>query len=136
GEVGDPALHAGERLVPILHSDAEALREVIAENVARKRSVNYGTNKNPDWRDETTSFAFKPSARLNEEPDAGVLKDLCKRILVARVPEIVGVITAPVMPHLPCSTRSVDLLQPGADRLITNPGFDPGSGLYFSPMGT
>src|SRR5205807_10298718 len=34
GDVGDPARHAGERLVPILPSDAEALRDIIAEQVA------------------------------------------------------------------------------------------------------
>jgi hypothetical protein len=136
GEVGDPALHAGERLIPILQSDAEALREIIAENVARKRSVNYGTIKTPDWRDEFTSFAFKPSAKLNDEPDAGILKDLGKRALVARVPEILGVVTAPVMPDLPSSTDPADLLKAGADRLITRPGFDSSSGLFLSPIGT
>jgi hypothetical protein len=136
GGDGDPALHAGERLVPILQSDAEALREIIAENIARKRSVNHGTDKSPDWRDKFTSFAFKPSARLNHEPDAGVLKDLGKRALVARVPEILGVITAPVMPDLPSSTDPADLLKAGADRLITRPGFDSPSGLFLSPIGT
>jgi hypothetical protein len=136
GGDGDPALHAGERLVPILQSDAEALREIIAENVARKRSVNHGTDKNPDCRDEITSFEFKPSAKLNDQPDAGVLKDLGKRALVARVPEILGVITAPVMPDLPSSTDPADLLKAGAGRLITRPGFDSPSGLFLSPIGT
>jgi hypothetical protein len=82
------------------------------------------------------SFAFKPSAKLNDEPDAGVLKDLAKRALVARVPEIMGVITAPAMPDLPASTNPADLLKAGADRLITRPGFDSPSGLFLSPIGT
>ena len=130
----DPALHAGERPVPILPADAEALRELIAEHVATKRVVNDGTKKRPIWRKQITSFAFKPSAKLHEEPDAGVLKDLLKRELLQHVPEVLGVITAPVMPALPMSTR--DLLQPGADRILTNPGFDAASGLYLSPVGS
>src|SRR5262249_17379075 len=39
----DPALHAGERPVPILPGDAEALRELIAKQVATTRLVNDGT---------------------------------------------------------------------------------------------
>jgi hypothetical protein len=136
GDVGDPARHAGERLVPILPSDAEALRDIIAGQVATKRRVNRGTKKNPNWYEEIGSFAFKPSAKVHEEPDAGVLKDLGKRALVAQVPEIVGVITAPVMPSLPLSTNPDDLLQPGADRIIECSGFDSASGLYLSPVGT
>jgi hypothetical protein len=136
GEVGDPALHAGERTVPILPSDTEALRDIIAENLATKRRVNEGTKANPKWREEIASFAFKPSATLHEEPDAGVLKDLSKRLLVARVPEILGVITAPVMPNLPSSTKPGDLLRTESDRLITSEGFDPTSGLYLSPVGS
>jgi hypothetical protein len=136
GDVGDPARHAGERLVPILPSDAEALRDIIAEQVATKRRVNRGTKNNPIWRQEIASFPFKPSAKVHEEPDAGVLKDLGKRALVAHVPEIVGVITAPVMPNLPLSTNPDDLLQVAADRVIECPGFDSASGLYLSPVGT
>src|SRR5262249_17592256 len=136
GDVGDPARHAGERLVPILPSDAEALRDIIAGQVATKRRVNRGTKKNPNWYEEIGSFAFKPSAKVHEEPDAGVLKDLGKRALVAQVPEIVGVITAPVMPTLPLSATPEDLLQPGADRIIECSGFDSASGLYLSPVGT
>lgn len=135
GEAGDPALHAGERLVPILPSDAEALREIIAEHIATKRRINDGTKKDPIWREEMASFPFKPGTALHTGPDAGVLKDLVKRVLVAKVPEILAVITAPVMPDLPCSTKSLDLIQLSADRLITNPGFDAGSGLYLSPIG-
>jgi hypothetical protein len=37
----DPARHAGERLVPILSSDTEALREIIA-CFAHKRVFGYG----------------------------------------------------------------------------------------------
>jgi hypothetical protein len=136
GGSGDPAVHAGERLVPILPSDNEALREIIAEYLATKRRINDGTKKDPIWRDEIASYPFKPGTALHTGPDASVLKDLGKRLLVTRVPEIVGVITAPVMPHLPSSTRSVELLQPGADRLITSHGFDPASGLYLSPVGS
>jgi hypothetical protein len=136
GGAGDPALHAGERLVPILPADSEALREITAIHIATKRRVNRGTKARPDWQEEIGSFAFKPSAKLHEEPDAGILKDLGKRALVAQVPQIVGVISAPVMPNLPLSTNPDDLLQPGADRIITSPGFDPASGLYLSPVGT
>ena len=136
GEVGDPALHAGERLVPILPSDTEALREIIAEHIATKRRINDGTKKNPIWREEISSFPFKPGTALHMGPDAGVLKDLGKRVLVAKVPEILGVITAPVMPDLPSSTRPDDLSKAAADRLITSQGFDAASGLYLSPVGT
>jgi hypothetical protein len=136
GDVGDPASHSGERLVPILPSDAEALRDIIAEQVATKRRVNRGTKNNPIWREEIASFSFKPSAKLHEEPDAGVLKDLGKRALVAHVPEIVGVITAPVMASLPLSTNPDDLLQVAADCVIECPGFDSASGLYLSPVGS
>jgi hypothetical protein len=135
GDVGDPALNAGERLVPILPSDAEALREIIAEHVATKRQINDGTKKEPIWREEIASFPFKPGAALHVGPDAGILKDLGKRGLVTRVPEIVGVITAPVMPNLPPSTKPVDLLKAGTDRLITSRGFDPASALCLSPVG-
>jgi Primase C terminal 2 (PriCT-2) len=136
GELGDPALHAGERLVPILPSDTEALRDIISEHVATKRKINDGTKKNPIWREEIASFSFKPGTALHVGPDAGVLKDLCKRVLVAKVPEIVGVITAPVMPDLPSSTKPDDLSKAAADRLITGEGFDADSGLYLSPVGT
>ncbi len=88
GDVGDPALHAGERLVPILPSDTEALREIIAEHIATKRRINDGTKKNPIWREEISSFPFKPGTALHTGPDASVLKDLGKRVLVAKVPEI------------------------------------------------
>jgi hypothetical protein len=136
GDPGDPALHAGERLVPILPADSEALRENIAEQVATKRHVNYGTKTNPDWREEIESLAFKPSAQIRNEPDAGVLKDLLKRDLVNRVPEVLGIITAPLMPNLPASTNPSDLLRIGTDRIITSQGFDEASGLYLSPLGS
>ena len=136
GEPGDPVLHAGERLIPILPSDAEALREIIGEHVATKRRVNEGTKEKPDWREVVISYGFKASAHIQNEPDAGVLKDLLKRGLIMHVPEIVGIITAPVMPDLPASTSSGDLLRTEADRLITSPGLDPASGLYLSPLGT
>ena len=136
GEPGDPALHAGERLVPILPSDSEALREIIADYVATKRIINDGTKKNPIWREEIASFAFKTSAALHVGPDAGILKDLLKRELVTRVPEIKGIVTAPVMPDLPPSTKPDDLLKLGVDRIVTTAGFDPGSCLYLSPLGS
>jgi hypothetical protein len=124
GEPGDPARHAGERIVPILPSDSEALREIIAQQVATTRRVNYGTKNKPDWREQVVSFGFKSSAQISSEPDAGVLKDLLKRGLVAQVPEILGVITAPVMPELPHSTNPGDLMKPGIDRILISPGFD------------
>lgn len=136
GDLSDPARHAGERLAPILPSDAEALREIIADHVATKRRINDGTKTNPIWREEIASFAFKTSAALHVGPDAGVLKDLLKRRLVTQVPEILGVITAPVMPELPSSTKPGELTKAGSDRIITSPGFDAGSGLYLSPLGT
>jgi hypothetical protein len=136
GEPGDPAPHAGERLVPILPSDTEALRDIISEHIATNRPVNDGTKKDPDWREEIASFSFKPGTALHVGPDAGVLKDLCKRVLVAKVPEILGVITTPVMPDLPSSTKPDDLSKAGADHLITSEGFDAASGLYLSPVGT
>jgi hypothetical protein len=136
GGLGDPALHAGERLVPILPSDTEALRDIISEHVATKRRINDGTKKDPIWREEIASFSFKPGTALHVGPDAGVLKDLCKRVLVAKVPEILGVITASVMPDLPSSTKPDDLSKADADRLITGEGFDADSGLYLSPVGT
>ena len=58
------------------------------------------------------------------------------RPIVAHVPEIVGVITAPVMPNLPLSTNPDDLLQGGADHIIERSGLDSASGLYLSPVGT
>jgi hypothetical protein len=136
GDPGDPALHAGERLVPILPSDSEVLREIIAGQIAKKRRVNYGTKANPDWHEEIVSYGFKPSAQINNDPDAGVLKDLLKRELVTRVPEIIGVITAPVMPDLPCSTNPSDLMKAGADHIITDLGLNPQTGLFLSPLGT
>jgi hypothetical protein len=136
GDPGDPALHAGERLVPILPSDTEVLREMIASSVAEEYRVNKGTEKKPDWRTEYRSFAFKPSANIQREPDKAVLNDLLKRELPARVPEIVGVITAPVMPNLPKSTNAADLLDGGVDHILTEGGFDAATGLFLSPLGS
>jgi hypothetical protein len=130
----DPAIHAGERVMPILPSDTEALRAIIAEHVATKRHVK-GTEANAAGHYEITSFAFKPSAKTHEEPDAGVLKDLLKWKLPRRVPEIMGVITAPVMPDLPASTKPDELLKLGTDCIITSHGFDPESCLFLSPLG-
>jgi hypothetical protein len=112
------------------------LREIIADHIATKRRINDGTKANPIWREEIASFPFKPGTALHVGPDAGVLKDLAKRILMAKVPEILGVTTAPVMPDLPFSTNPDDLSKAGTDRLITNRGFDAPSGLYLSPVGT
>jgi hypothetical protein len=135
GVPGDPALHASVRLGAILSGDTEALREIIAAHVATKRRISIGTKQNPSWREEIASFPFKSSAKLHEEPDAAVLKDLGKRVLVKHVPEIIAVITAPVMPDLPVSTDPDDLLKSGVDRVIENAGFDALSGLYLSPFG-
>jgi hypothetical protein len=136
GRPGDPALHAGERLVPILATDLEALREIISAGVATTRTITRGNKKAPDLHEEISSFGFKPSVKTHDEPDAGVLKDLAKRVLVRRVPEVHGVITAPMMSNLPTSTKPDDLLRVGADRIITTPGFDAESGLYYAPLGT
>jgi hypothetical protein len=136
GQPGDPALHAGERFVPILPSDSEALREIIAKHVATKRHVNYGTKSDPDWREEIGSFGFKSTVNVHVEPDAQILKDLLKRALVTQIPEVLGVITAPTMPNLPASTKPTDLTYSEADRIIAAPGFDTASGLYLSPLGT
>jgi hypothetical protein len=135
GAPGDPARHTCERLVPILPSDAEGLREIIAEHVATKRRINDGTKAKPIWREEIASFPFKPSTALHVGPDAAVLKDLLKRELPTRVPEVSGVITAPVMSCLPASTNPDELLKHGADHIIANPGFDSASGLFLSPQG-
>jgi hypothetical protein len=136
GECGDPVLHAGERIIPILPSDAEALREIIGEHIATKRRINEGSKKNPVWREVVVSYGFKASAHIGTEPNAGVLKDLLKRALVTCVPEILGVITAPVMPNLPASTKLGDLLAPDTDRLLTQPSLDAATGLFLSPLGT
>jgi hypothetical protein len=137
GAPDDPVRYAGERVVPLLPSDPEALREIVAEHIATKRRVNFGTKTAPDWREVVTSFGFKPTAKLYEEPDNGVLKDLLKREIVEQVPEIRGVITAPVMPDLPRSVRPEDLTRATpVDRVIATPGFDSASGLYLSPIGT
>ena len=136
GATDDPVRYAGERVLPLLPSDSEALREIVAEHIATKRRVNFGSKTEPDWREVVTSFAFKPTAKLHEEPDAGVLKDVLKREIPAQVPEIRGVITAPVMPDLPRSNRPEDLTRATADRVIAKPGFDSASGLYLSPLGT
>lgn len=112
------------------------MREIIADHVATKRRINDGTKKNPLWREEIASFGFKTSAALHVGPDAGILKDLLKRELVTRVPEIRGIVTAPVMPDLPASTCPADLLKLRADRIITSAGFDPESCLYLSPLGS
>jgi hypothetical protein len=136
GDPGDPALHAGERLSPILHTDTEVLREMIATSVAEEYSVNQGTAKEPDWRTQYKSFAFKPSANIQREPDKAVLNDLLKRELPTRVPEILGVVTAPVMPNLPKSTNAVGLLDQRADHILTQPGFDAETGLFLSPLGS
>jgi hypothetical protein len=128
----DPAQHCGHRLIPILPTDSEALRELIAEKIAAEFLKARGSVA-PAKR--IGSFAFKPSAKTNIEPDAGILKDLLKRALPSRVPEINGVVTAPVMPDLPRSTQPGDLLQPDADRILIQPGFDAPSGLYLSAVG-
>jgi len=136
GDQGDPALHAGERLVPILHTDTEVLREMIAVSVAEEFCVNDGTKEKPDWHTKYRSFAFKTSANIQREPDKAVLNDLLKRELPTRVPEIVGIVTAPVMPHLPRSTNAVDLLNERADCILTQAGLDAGTGLFLSPLGS
>ena len=132
--------------MPILRTDSEALRELIADNVAaefprtRPGAVRQLGPKDKAGDDAAPakrigSFGFKAGTQIHIEPDGGVLKDLLKRELPSRVPEINGVVTAPVMPDLPRSTQPDDLLRPDADRILTQPGFDPASGLYLSPVG-
>jgi hypothetical protein len=131
----DPAQRAGHRLMPLLPTDSEALRELIAENIAAEIWTRDKSRSSAAPVKHIGSFAFKPSAKTHAEPDAGVLRDLLKRVLPPLVPEINGVVTAPVMPDLPRSTQPDDLLQPEADRILTKPGFDAASGLYLSPVG-
>jgi hypothetical protein len=128
----------GHRLMPIFPADTEALREHIAELIAtelptKDKKDKAGDGARPPGR--IGSFAFKASAKINVEPDAAVLKDLVKRELPSRVPEIIGIVTAPVMPNLPRSTQLTDLLKPDTDRVLDQPGFDAVSGLYLSPVG-
>jgi hypothetical protein len=132
----DPAKCAGHRLMPILPSDGEALRELIAEHVAAELPTKDKAPGDVARSKRIGSLAFKPSAKIHVEPDAGVLKDLLKRELPSRVPEINGIVTAPVMSDLPRSTQPDDLLRPDADRILTKPGFDAQSGLYLSPIGS
>jgi putative DNA primase/helicase len=134
GEV-DPAKHAGHRLMPILPSDTEALREHIAKHIAAEFWIKGKASTDTTPAKRIGSFGFKTSAKIHIEPDAGVLKDLLKRELPGRVPEIHGIITAPAMPDLPRSTKPSDLLQPGTDRLLIKAGFDAASHLYLSPIG-
>ena len=118
--------------LPFLYS--EALRELIAEYVAVEFWTRDKAAGDAAPGKRIGSFAFKPSAKIHVEPDAGVLKDLLKRELPLHVPEINGVITAPVMPDLPRSTQPDDLLRPDADRILAEPGFDAASGLYLLPV--
>src|SRR5262249_50578802 len=59
GVAGDPALHAGERPVPILPGDSEALRALIAKHIATRLALNTGTKSKPVWTRYLASFAFK-----------------------------------------------------------------------------
>jgi hypothetical protein len=130
----DDPVKGGMRLTPVL-SDTEAVRALIAEHIAIKVPVKKGTGRKAIYENVISSFAFKSNTSILQGPDAAVLRDLCKRALPERAPEVVGVITAPVMPRLPISTRPKDLLREDADYIITKPGFDPASGLYFAPIG-
>jgi hypothetical protein len=134
GAPGDPALSKGLRLSPILPSDIEALRAIISKHVAAVKRENIGTEEEPEWQTKATSYQFKANTSTESGPDANVLKDLLKREIPNRVPEIVGIITAPVMPNLPSTPE--DLLRAEADYIVTKPGFDPASGLFLAPIGT
>ena len=114
GDKDDPAQGKGMRLVPILSADKPALRAIIAEYIATKKPVKVGKG-NESTIEKICSFAFKSNANTLHEPDGGVLDDLLRRVLPEGAPEIRGIITAPVMPHLPTSTAPKDLLRPDAD---------------------
>jgi hypothetical protein len=128
----DDPVKGGMLLTPIL-SDTEAVRAIIAEHIATKIPVK---KSGTTYENVIGSFEFKPSTSILRGPDAAVLKDLCKRALPERASEVVGIITAPVMSKLPISTKPKDLLREDADYIITKPGFDAASGLYFAPIGT
>jgi hypothetical protein len=136
GGQGDP-VKGGMRLTPILSSDTEAARALIAERVATKiRIKKSGTGEKTIYVNVIGSFEFKSNISIRLGPDAGVLRDLCKRALPERASEVIGIITAPTMPRLPASTKPEDLLRKDADYIITTPGFDAASGLYFAPIGS
>ena len=97
----DAARLAGHRLMPILPTDTEALRELIADNVAAEFTKDKaGSDKNKASGDAPAkdkaggdaapakrigSFGFKAGSKIHIEPDAGVLKHLLKRELPSRV---------------------------------------------------
>jgi hypothetical protein len=134
GGKGDP-VQGGMYLTPVPASDTEAARAIIAERIATKITVVSGRSKTAIVRHVIGSFGFN-SKDIRQSPDAKVLTDLCKRALPERASEIVGVITAPVMPNLPVSTRPEDLLRADTDHIITQAGYDTASRLYFAPIGT
>ena len=123
------------RLLPIQTSDLEALRADIAKYVATdvRVNINHGTGQKADWQSRIVSFAFNEK-NIQLGPDVNILKDLAKRALPDRLPEVNGIITAPVMPILPASTKPEDLLRNIAGYIITKPGFDAASGLYLAPI--
>jgi hypothetical protein len=132
GDKADP-VKGGAYLTPVI--ETETIRAVIAEHIATKLPRKTGSGDKAIIVYEVGSFGFN-SKDLWAGPDSGVIRDLFKRALRDRAPEITGVVTAPVMPNLPVSTLKEDLLRDGADHIITKPGYDAASGLYFAPIGT
>jgi hypothetical protein len=129
----DDPVQGGVQLTPVL--ETETIRTIIAEHIATKIAVKTGSGKNATVEYVISSFGFN-SKDIRHGPDASVLRDLYKRALPERAPEITGVVTASVMPNLPVSTLQEDLTRDGADQLLTRPGYDAASRLYFAPLRT
>lgn len=133
----DPALFVGIRTFPILSGDTDVLRYEIAKHVAHEYDVVVeilGPDGKPveETRTDYRSFSF---TGRGGGPDKSISSDLLKRALPQTLPQIEGVITAPVMPNLPADGDIKGLLDPDAGRLITTPGYDKDSGLFLAPLG-
>src|SRR5262249_53593663 len=135
GGPNDPALLAGKRLAPILPSDQDTMRALIAEVIATKKKINVGTRGKPITQQMISSYAFKQGADPYIEPDRAILGDLIKRLLPEYLPELKAIISAPTMPCLPHSTRPEDLCRDGVDRILSKPGYDSATGLFLAPLG-
>ena len=110
GDPKDPARGKGMRLIPVLSTDTKTMRRYIAKHIAIKKTVKIGKIE----RKIICSPAFKSNASILQEPDAGVLEDIIKHAMSEQAPGIKNVISAPLMLHLPASTRPEDLLRPDA----------------------
>src|SRR5262249_50138755 len=134
GGEGDP-VKGGKRLTPVLHSDTEAVRAIIAEHIATKIAIQIGKGNKATIKNVIGSFAFKSNSDIRQGPDGPTLRDLCKRALPERASEVAGIVTAPIMARLPASTKPEDLLREDADYIVTEPGVDVASGMYFAAIG-